>query len=634
MQPSPACPRCGSSMPGVVCPRCVAYWPSRQTLIVASIVGTILLLYPIWGVLGHRLKRAAQPILVGHEGPIAPVDQLIGSGRIYLVQMGPHDPSYALDDFAGWLRSKYALDVRVLQPMALDQSTWDVRRRQFVAELLYEQLKREHPDLAADPNAYLIGFIDADMYTVNNNWRFSYSQRDLKRAAVISSARLRDTFWERIGVDENIVNAHLQARLRRFLLKDIAVLYWHVPLSNDPNSLLHQTLEPDLSGEDIYLSDLHPERTRWGRFEGEPCIFFSYSSRDGIKPLPGNLIRSCDEEGESVQQDESTEIFEVDLRLGLLIDKHTDFYLPGSISIEFRRATRDGWKGPMGFGLSGTHNYDKFLESADMRRISVVQEDGGRYELDRVPAWLPLLSFVKYVDAGASGELLELRWHGSPFEHFDLKRFDGEVETYLPCDSKALCYLVGYHNARGEELAFERDDRRRLIRLTSPNKSWLRLSYGKGDRIAEINDNRGRTVLYSYDEPGRLASARYPSGEVFHYEYDSMQHLLTFSVAPDATATSRLLLGNEYERGRLAKQTLADGTAYRYSYYPTGDATIGTVIVRTPNDRMFKVDVRERYSTVWERDSRPKLQGGQQPPSAYGSTEPGRFATLPTFRHH
>jgi hypothetical protein len=46
--------------------------------------------------------------------------------------------------------------------MALDQSTWDIWRRQFVAELLYDQLKREHPDLAADPNAYLIGFIDAD----------------------------------------------------------------------------------------------------------------------------------------------------------------------------------------------------------------------------------------------------------------------------------------------------------------------------------------------------------------------------------------------------------------------------------------------------------------------------------------
>jgi hypothetical protein len=236
------------------------------------------------------------------------------------------------------------------------------------------------------------------------------------------------------------VNGHLQARLRRFLLKDIAVLYWHVSFSNDPNSLMHQTLEPDAPGEDIYLSDLHPERTRWGRFEGEPCIYLSYSSKDGIKPLPGNLIRTCDEEGESVQQDESTEIFEVDLRLGLLIDRHTDFYLPGSIPIQFLRTTRDGWKRPLGFGLSGTHNYDKFLESADMRRIKVVEEDGGGYELDRKPSWLPLLPFVKYVDGGAdnSGELLELRWRSSPFEHFDVKRFNGEVEGYLPCDSRTL----------------------------------------------------------------------------------------------------------------------------------------------------------------------------------------------------
>ncbi len=73
--------------------------------------------------------------------------------------------------------------------------------------------------------------------------------------------------------------------------------------------------------------------------------------------------------------------------------------------------------------------------------------------------------------------------------------------------------------------------------MTSRNKSWLRLSYGKADRIAAIDDSRGRTVAYGYDELGRLASVTYPSGEVLHYEYDGMQHLLTFSVAPDAKAT-------------------------------------------------------------------------------------------------
>jgi YD repeat-containing protein len=176
------------------------------------------------------------------------------------------------------------------------------------------------------------------------------------------------------------------------------------------------------------------------------------------------------------------------------------------------------------------------------------------------------------------------------------------------------CYLTGYHNAPGEELVSERDDRRRLIRLTSPKKSWLHLSYGKADRIATIDDSRGRTVAYEYDELGRLASVTYPSGEVLHYEYDSTQHLLTFSVAPDAKAAPRLLLRNEYQNGRLVKQTLADGKAYTYSYYPTGDGPVDTIIVRTPDERMFAVDdVSEDDSTVRERDAQPKQQGRRFP---------------------
>jgi hypothetical protein len=33
--------------------------------------------------------------------------------------------------------------------------------------------------------------------------------------------------------------------MRRILLKDIALLYWHLPFNNDPTSLLDETLNPD-----------------------------------------------------------------------------------------------------------------------------------------------------------------------------------------------------------------------------------------------------------------------------------------------------------------------------------------------------------------------------------------------------
>jgi predicted Zn-dependent protease len=188
-------------------------------VLLISSVGVLLLLL-IGGVIGYRLvsmtnqRRASGPIVAPHEGPIAGLDRLTGTGHIYLVAMGPHDAPYAISDFAVWLHTKYALDVQVLPPMALGRSAWDSGREQYVAELLYAQIKRAHPDLAEDPNAYLIGFTDADMYSVNYNWRFSFTQRDMQRAAVISTARMQDTFLERIGLGDNIVNRRFKARLR------------------------------------------------------------------------------------------------------------------------------------------------------------------------------------------------------------------------------------------------------------------------------------------------------------------------------------------------------------------------------------------------------------------------------------
>jgi YD repeat-containing protein len=228
-------------------------------------------------------------------------------------------------------------------------------------------------------------------------------------------------------------------------------------------------------------------------------------------------------------------------------------------------------------------------------RDNVVWRDD---ELIRVPKWFPVLSFVKYVDVDYSGKFLEMRWHSKPSEHFDLKQFDGQVETYLPCDGRVRCFEIGYRNAQGEKLLFERDSRRRLTQLTSPNKNWLRLSYGAGRSIADISDSRGRTVHYSYDERGQLTSVTYPSGEVLHYEYDSKQRLLTFSAAPDATTAPRVLLRNEYENGRIAKQTLADGGVYTYSYSPADSGPIRTAIVREPDGTTFDLDMRAPVDSI------------------------------------
>lgn len=394
--------------------------------------------------------------------------------------------------------------------------------------------------------------------------------------------------------------------MRRVLLKDVAILYWHLPQNNDPTSVLHSSLNPDIPAEDIYESDLHPARARWGRYENGPSIFFSYPTKDGIQPLPGALIRSG-WNGDDPGRDESVELFQVVLSQGgRLVDKHTDFNLPDTIPIQFQRVMiHGGWTAPQAFGISGTDNYDEWLFAPDhMRHITVMKADGGSDDLVRVRFWPLFLAHDKWVDSGYSGKYFEMRWKNTPFLHSEVKRFDGDVESYLPCDNSDTCYVIGYRNAQGQKLVFQRDAHRRLTRLTSPNKRWISLSYGNGPAIAEIADSRGRTVHYGYNNLGQLTSVTYPSGETYYYEFDGTQRLLTFSVAPDAKTAPRVMLRNAYDHGRLVKQTLAGGRVYTYSYSSANSGAMHTVRVTTPEGEIYDVDI-----TGWDAAVRESGMG-------------------------
>ncbi len=192
--------------------------------------------------------------------------------------------------------------------------------------------------------------------------------------------------------------------------------------------------------------------------------------------------------------DESEEVFELSLEYGTLLDRHTDFYLPGNPPIQFERVTRPGWTGPMGFGISGTHSYDKYLRSPDdMGTIQVIQPEGNWLTLKRVPRWLPLLSLVKYVDTDFSGNFYEMRWHATPFENFSLTRYDGQVESYLPCDDKVLCYETAFRDREAQELVFERDANRRLLALHARAPQHLSRWAPRGPPLAD-----GSTYTLTY----------------------------------------------------------------------------------------------------------------------------------------
>ncbi len=604
------CISCNSSFP--VVPEAAAGFPSagekRYKSIALVVYPVMVIAFVLLGLGGREvLRKLGQRYVqksLRHVGPVARLDQLKGTGRIYLVQMGDHTDPYSLGDFAKWLQTKYALDVRVLPPVKIDKSAWNESRKQYVAESLCTQMNHDYADLASDPDSYLIGFTDGNMYTVNESWQGTFTQRDWRRAAIISSDGMQDS---QFAMSKAAAIEHFHARLRRILLKDVALLYWHLPFSDDPTSLLHNTLDPDVPAEDIFESDVNPALSSEGELEREPCIFFEYSPRLGMKPMPGRLIRGCNEDRRP-EEDTTVERFEFDLRLGLLIDMHTDFNLPDDIPIQFERVTRDGWKNQNPFGISGTDTYDEFLSSPDNITVSVIAADTSRRELVRVPRDVSNLALVKYVDKTYPG-LDELRWKPAPFEHYDLKRFDGAVKAYLPSTNPSIMsYQVGYRSPQGQELKFERDDHRHLMRLTSPNQSSIRLEYNPSGSISRITDSTGRVVNYGYDGKNRLISVTYPSGESSHYEYDDAQHLLTFSVAHSLSARPTVLMRNEYANGLLVKQMLADGSVYSYDYTVSDNHVIRGATVQSADGTVFNLDISANRSFVHEQPDRSSAE--------------------------
>lgn len=569
---------------------------SKATIFSAGLAVFVIILVTVQANHAYLSKRSCKYSFEypEHQGAIAELSELRGSGTIYLVQLGEHTFSYSLEDFAGWMHTKYGLDVRILPPMNIDQGAWNPKRRQYIAELLYQQIKITHPDLAADGRAYLIGFTDADMYSIYHAWASDFTERDSTRSAVISTFGMGDNGAERAR-DPHGSDNRMQARLRRILLKDVAVLYWHLSVNEDPTSLLHNTLDPDLPTESIYESDLNPAASPAGQQVDEPCLFLSHTAKDGIAPLPGPLVRSC-VEVKSPYEDSSVEIFEVDLRLGLFIDKHTDVYLPDVIPIQFQRVTRDGWPGPHPFGRSGTDNYDVFLgqSGADMNLVTV---DGGRQVFSRSPHWLPVLSLVKFVDP--EDDVIE--WQSFPSGHLSLKDVGGGISTYLPCPtSETYCLIDGYQDGLGRALKMDRDDHRNLVTVASPGGNWIHLRHGFQGRIEQILDSRGKNIRYEYDQQGDLTKVVYPSGEIYLYSYDQTHHILSFSFAADAQLTPSVILKNEYRNGLIVKQTFAGNSVFEYEYEVDDHGNINKAIVRGPAHRSFTIDVTEDSSVIHE----------------------------------
>ena len=179
-----------------------------------------------------------------------PVDKntLKGSGKLYFVPLGIF-PAKTANDLASFYRNKYGLQIEILPNVPYSSTAIDPRRNQLIAERAIEMMKEANPQLANDSQAILIGLTTKDMYIAKYDWQFSFSYRAEEKYAVVSSGRM--TLPGRQGITEELI----QTRFRKMLTKNIGLLYYHLPASNDPRSVLYRKVggisELDYMGEEF-----------------------------------------------------------------------------------------------------------------------------------------------------------------------------------------------------------------------------------------------------------------------------------------------------------------------------------------------------------------------------------------------
>ena len=172
-------------------------------------------------------------------------ESLKGSGKLYLVPLGRFSNLVA-EELASYYKTKYGISAEILPTVEIPSSAWNAARQQLIAEQAVNVMRRVNPEISRNPDAILIGLTAEDMYISKYDWRFSFSWREQEKYAVVSSGRMNLG-----GVSE----AEIRIRLRKMVTKNVGILYFHLPQSDDPRSVLYRSVggiqELDYMGEEF-----------------------------------------------------------------------------------------------------------------------------------------------------------------------------------------------------------------------------------------------------------------------------------------------------------------------------------------------------------------------------------------------
>jgi predicted Zn-dependent protease len=168
--------------------------------------------------------------------PARPIDlsTITPAGRVVFVPVDGYSTERA-QILAEHFRRTFRVPVKVERGIATSLGAFDRRRGQMNASALLTALEERYPD---GSRVVVVGLTDADMFIPDTNKSYAFSYRRANRIAIVSSARMdRGCLGLLAASDERRL-----ARMRKVIGKNIGVMYYRLPMSRDPRSMLFATI--------------------------------------------------------------------------------------------------------------------------------------------------------------------------------------------------------------------------------------------------------------------------------------------------------------------------------------------------------------------------------------------------------
>jgi hypothetical protein len=592
-----ACPHCGSyvgaaaTLPTKEPPRTFRY-----ILAAASALWVLGLAFAVYFIKRGDLsnlwpgdRSIGRPVL---HGDIARPRELEARGKLYFVPMGRQ--AFSVDSLADYYRNKFQIEITVLPEVPMGVQSFIAPRQQYVAEEMILDMKRAYPKIARAPDSVIIILTDEDIFPRSLGWKFTYSFHTAYKYAVVSSRRNDPAFWDSSQPHNPVAQL---ASLKQMLTKYIALLYFHLPHSFDPTSIMYQPLEPRPKSDELYESDLHSEQSANGaRFRGDwACVIHTYSYKSGEIKHFSPFVEECGRIPRPASPDQ--EVLVTGVVTGGFIEYAMDFQLDSSPPIDFVRAYHSLSPEHKVLGRGMTHSYNAWLYAKDPLKLSslqIVQEtETGNLTLNRLVPGSGFSPGIEFDEPGSSSDesygarmlldsaMLKLRYR------------DGASYTFPACVN-GPCFWTGYQDADGHSLVFDRDKAGDLHGLHSSDGQGIEFQMAtKGlmaNRMGGGTATDGSKVFYEYDVPARLVAVKRSDRPTTLYEYDVNHRMTKMSVVQHEGDPPLLIVANEYDStGRLSRQTFGDGRVLRLEYKIGRDKSVIETKLTEPDGSVLTV---------------------------------------------